>query len=222
MQRNYFLIWISKILPTYCVVLLLCTVLQVYSFKITISRHTFLVLWLHQILTIFDHIWPSTLSCCSIFLPSLCSNVFSFKQGLQVRHAFFYGPSLACFIIIKCWALIANWYLTFKASTLYVRKTQTTHIFTAAALTSIISSPRHHFEHVTYTCSSTHTLWGKLLAKYIIIIYALRSAHGKYGIWIKAIPRAKFSAKPGGKNEWAIPDWNSHSKLIQTPIFSCT
>lgn len=194
------------------------TVLQVYSFKITISRHTFLVLWLHKI-------WPYLTIYPLMLFYSPAITVLQclfFQTGFAGTPCIFLWPTLACFIIIKCWALIANWYLTFKASTLYVRKTQTTHIFAAATLTSINCSPRHHFEHVTYTCSSTHALRGKLLAKYIIIIYALRSAHGKYRIWIKPIPRAKFSAKPGGKNEWAIPNWNSHSKLIQTPIFSCT
>lgn len=29
----------------------------------------------------------------------------------------------------------------------------------------------------------------KLLAKYILIIYTLRLAHEKYGIWIKAVPK---------------------------------
>ena len=41
----------------------------------------------------------------------------------------------------------------------------------------------------------------KLLVKYVIIIYsALRSAHEMFGDRIKAVPKAKFPAEPGGKN----------------------
>ena len=40
----------------------------------------------------------------------------------------------------------------------------------------------------------------KLLLKYVIIIYALGSAHKKLGVSIKAAPKAKFPADPGGKN----------------------
>ena len=36
----------------------------------------------------------------------------------------------------------------------------------------------------------------KLLVKYVIIIYALGSAHERFGVWIKAVPKAKFPAEP--------------------------
>ena len=36
--------------------------------------------------------------------------------------------------------------------------------------------------------------------KYVIIIYALGSAHEKFDIRIKAVPKLKFLAEPGGKN----------------------
>ena len=58
--------------------------------------------------------------------------------------------------------------------------------------------------------------------KYVIIIYALGLAYEKFGVWIKAVPKPKFPAEPGGKNGWAVLNWNSHSQLIQTPNFSCT
>ena len=51
----------------------------------------------------------------------------------------------------------------------------------------------------------------KLLVKYFIIIYALGSAHEGFGVWIKAVPKAKFPAERGGKNGWAIPNSNSRS-----------
>ena len=35
---------------------------------------------------------------------------------------------------------------------------------------------------------------------YQIIIYALCSAHEKFGMSIKAVPKSKFPAKLGGKN----------------------
>ena len=38
---------------------------------------------------------------------------------------------------------------------------------------------------------------------YTITIYALRSAHEKFGVWIKAVPKSRFPAKPGGKNGWS-------------------
>ena len=47
-------------------------------------------------------------------------------------------------------------------------------------------------------------------------------AHEKFDVWIKAVPKPKFPAEPGGKNGWAVPNWNSRSQLIQTPNFSCT
>ena len=52
----------------------------------------------------------------------------------------------------------------------------------------------------------------KMLAKYlIIIIYALGSVHEKFGVWIKAVPKAKFPARLGEKNGWAVPNWNRRS-----------
>ena len=47
-----------------------------------------------------------------------------------------------------------------------------------------------------------------LLAKDVIIIkiiYALGSAHEKFGVLIEAVPESKFPTKPGGKNDWAVP-----------------
>ena len=35
---------------------------------------------------------------------------------------------------------------------------------------------------------------------YQIITYALCSAHKKFGVSIKAVPKSKFTAKPGEKN----------------------
>ena len=43
----------------------------------------------------------------------------------------------------------------------------------------------------------------KVLVKYVIIIYALGSAHERFGVRIKAVPnknKAKFPPEPGGKN----------------------
>ena len=57
--------------------------------------------------------------------------------------------------------------------------------------------------------------------KYVKIIYALGSAHEKFDVWIKAVPKPKYPAEPGGKNGWAVPNWNSRSQLIQTPNISC-
>ena len=37
----------------------------------------------------------------------------------------------------------------------------------------------------------------KLLAKYVVIIYALGSVYEKFGVWIKAVPKAKFPAGLG-------------------------
>ena len=52
----------------------------------------------------------------------------------------------------------------------------------------------------------------KLLVKYVIIIYsALRSAHEMFGDRIKAVPKAKFPAEPGGKNGRAVQNSNSRS-----------
>ncbi len=44
-------------------------------------------------------------------------------------------------------------------------------------------------------------------------MYAYKgSAHERVGVWIKAVPKAKFSAEPGGKNGWAVPtDSNGRS-----------
>ena len=61
------------------------------------------------------------------------------------------------------------------------------------------------------TCKKTRK--PKLLVKYVIIIYALGLAHERFGVWIKAVPKTKFPAKPGGKNGWAVPNSNSHSRL---------
>ena len=46
----------------------------------------------------------------------------------------------------------------------------------------------------------------KLLTKYVIIIYALASVSEKFGVSIKAVPKAKFSAVLGEKNSWAVPN----------------
>ena len=40
----------------------------------------------------------------------------------------------------------------------------------------------------------------KLFPKYVIIFYALRLVHEKFGVSIKAVPKAKFLAGPGEKN----------------------
>ena len=39
----------------------------------------------------------------------------------------------------------------------------------------------------------------KLLAKYVIIIYALGSVHEKFGVWIKAVPKSlqRQNSRPG-------------------------
>ena len=55
----------------------------------------------------------------------------------------------------------------------------------------------------------------KLLAKYVVIIYALSSVHEKFGVWIKA-------AGLGVKNGWARSKLNKNrQKAILTglPIF---
>ena len=48
----------------------------------------------------------------------------------------------------------------------------------------------------------------KLLAKYVIIIYALGSVHEKFGVWIKAVLKSlqkrEFPAGPGEKNCWTV------------------
>ena len=66
----------------------------------------------------------------------------------------------------------------------------------------------------------------KLLTKYVIIISALGSVHEKFGVWIKTVPKsfqkAEFPAGLGEKNGSAVPNWNRHSYLIQTPNFSYT
>ena len=40
----------------------------------------------------------------------------------------------------------------------------------------------------------------KLLVTYVIIIYALGSAHEKFGVGIKVAPKSKFLAELSGKN----------------------
>ena len=35
-----------------------------------------------------------------------------------------------------------------------------------------------------------------MLVKYVVIIYALGSAHEKFGVRIEAVPKAKFPAEP--------------------------
>ena len=37
----------------------------------------------------------------------------------------------------------------------------------------------------------------------------LGSAHEKFGVWIKVVPKAKFPAEPGGKNGCSVPNSNS-------------
>ena len=52
-----------------------------------------------------------------------------------------------------------------------------------------------------------------MLAKSVIIIYALGSVHEKFGVWIKAVLKSEFPAGLGVKNGWAvyieigIPNW---------------
>ena len=40
----------------------------------------------------------------------------------------------------------------------------------------------------------------KMLTKYVIIIYTVGSVLKKLGVWIKAVPKAKFPAGLGEKN----------------------
>ena len=58
-------------------------------------------------------------------------------------------------------------------------------------------------------------------------IYALDLVHETYDIWIKASPKSKFLAGRGGKNGWAVPNWNlrgvsNNILLIHTRNVSCT
>ena len=47
----------------------------------------------------------------------------------------------------------------------------------------------------------------KLLTKYVIIIYALGSAHEKFGVWIKAVPKSlqRQNSRPGKAKRTAEP-----------------
>ena len=60
-----------------------------------------------------------------------------------------------------------------------------------------------------------------------VFIDALDVAHEMYDVWIKASAKSKFLAGRGGKNDWAVPNWNlrgvsNNILLIQTQNVSCT
>ena len=54
----------------------------------------------------------------------------------------------------------------------------------------------------------------KLFPKYVIIFYALGSVHEKFGVWIKAVPKAKLPAGLGEKNWLGVPKTDSDAELF--------
>ena len=65
-------------------------------------------------------------------------------------------------------------------------------------------------------------LWVKLLVKYVIIIYSFGSAPGKFGVWIKAVPKtllkSKFPAGRDGRIERLILSRLKMAFLIVQPL----